>query len=110
MATRDTSVYLHFPWCAKKCPYCDFATRGVAPAEVPHEAYAEALLRELEARAPALSGRRLCSVFFGGGTPSLWAPEALGRVLRAVQGAFDERSPELEVTVECNPSSFDRAK
>ncbi len=108
--SRDTSVYVHFPWCAKKCPYCDFATRGVDPASVPSEAYADAVVRELEARAPSLEGRRLVSVFFGGGTPSLFAPSSLGRVLRAIRGAFAESSGEVEVTVECNPSSFDRAK
>lgn len=103
-----TSVYVHFPWCLKKCPYCDFASAGVRRSEVPHEAYADAVLRELEAR--DLSGRRLESVFFGGGTPSLWSAEALGRVLAGVLAAFAERADDLEITVECNPTSLDRAK
>ena len=105
-----TSVYVHFPWCLAKCPYCDFASGAIRPAEVPHTRYADAVLRELEARAPALGERRLASVFFGGGTPSLWDPRELGRVLGAVRAAFEHEEPDLEVTVECNPTSLDRAK
>lgn len=117
-----TSVYVHFPWCLKKCPYCDFASAGIRRGEVPHEAYADAVLVELERRADALAGRELCSVFFGGGTPSLWEPTQLGRVLRAIRGAFGPSGtspslevpplevPPVEVTVECNPTSLDRAR
>lgn len=108
-----TSVYVHFPWCLAKCPYCDFASASIRRPEVPHDAYADAIERELEARretdAP-LGGRTLTSVFFGGGTPSLWAPRALGRVLAAIRGAFDAEADDLEVTVECNPTSLDRDK
>jgi oxygen-independent coproporphyrinogen-3 oxidase len=106
----DTSVYVHFPWCLAKCPYCDFASVAIGRDDVPHERYADALVRELEARAPSLGGRRLVSVFFGGGTPSLWEASALGRVLAAIEGAFDERTSDVEVTVECNPTSLDRAR
>lgn len=102
----ETSVYVHFPWCARKCPYCDFATEPIHRQAVPHEGYADALLRELDARAGVLEGRVLKSVFFGGGTPSLWSPSALGRTLGAIRGAFAEEAEELEVTVECNPSSL----
>lgn len=105
----DTSVYVHFPYCARKCPYCDFATRAIVPTDVPHVAYADAVLRELEDRRGALVGRRLVSVFFGGGTPSLWQPKQLGRVLAAIRSAFTSEVPDLEITVECNPSSFDEA-
>ncbi len=108
--TRSTSVYVHFPWCLKKCPYCDFATRRTERSAVPHEPYADAVLRELEAWAPDLDGRPLESVFFGGGTPSLWEPKALGRVLRGVLSAFESRAPDVEITVECNPSSLDPAR
>jgi putative oxygen-independent coproporphyrinogen III oxidase len=105
-----TSVYVHFPWCLAKCPYCDFASAAIQRSAVPHEEYADAILRELEARGPALEGRTLSSVFFGGGTPSLWDPRALGRVLARVRAAFDREAPDLEVTVECNPTSLDRDK
>lgn len=107
---RLTSVYVHFPWCAKKCPYCDFATRATEPTAIPHERYADAILRELERRGGSLEGRRLASVFFGGGTPSLWDPDALGRVLAAIKGAFPTHAGSVEVTAECNPSSLDRAR
>ncbi len=106
---RPTSVYIHFPWCARKCPYCDFATRPMRPEAVAHEAYAEAVLAELQARAPSLHGRELKSIFFGGGTPSLWKPEVLGRVSQRIAAAFERRTDELEITVECNPSSLSRA-
>ena len=103
-----TSVYVHFPWCARKCPYCDFATEPIRTSDLPHDAYADALARELEARAPDLAGRALKSVFVGGGTPSLWRPDALGRTLSAIRGAFEQAYEDLEVTVECNPSSLTR--
>jgi oxygen-independent coproporphyrinogen-3 oxidase len=104
------SVYVHFPWCLRKCPYCDFATSPLERAQIPHQAYADAVLRELAMRAPLLAEKRLGSVFFGGGTPSLWEPAQLGRVLSGIVAAFEQVSPELEVTVECNPSSLDRAR
>jgi putative oxygen-independent coproporphyrinogen III oxidase len=103
------SVYVHFPWCLQKCPYCDFASATIRRPEVPSTAYADAVLRELAWRAPELGKRTVTSVFFGGGTPSLWEPQALGSVLQAIQGAFTTDDA-LEVTVECNPSSLDRAK
>jgi oxygen-independent coproporphyrinogen-3 oxidase len=101
-----TSVYVHFPWCARKCPYCDFATEPIRTQELPHDAYADAVLRELDARAADLRGRELKSIFFGGGTPSLWRPDALRRALEAITNGFDQLHDELEVTVECNPSSL----
>ena len=102
-----TSAYIHFPWCLKKCPYCDFASAAVDRADVRDEAYADAVVAELESR--DLSGRHLESVFFGGGTPSLWGADALGRTLEAVRGAFSA-THEVEVTVECNPTSIDAEK
>ncbi|MBW2191574.1 MAG: radical SAM protein, partial [Deltaproteobacteria bacterium] len=104
----QTSVYVHFPWCARKCPYCDFATEPIRANAVPHEGYADAVLRELGARAADLQGRQLKSIFFGGGTPSLWGPNALNRTLQGITSAFERVSDELEVTVECNPSSLTR--
>ena len=102
----STSVYIHFPWCARKCPYCDFATEPIRAKALPHEEYADAVLRELDARAADLQGRALKSIFFGGGTPSLWGPNALRRTLRGITGAFDHVDGDVEVTVECNPSSL----
>ncbi len=102
----QTSVYIHFPWCARKCPYCDFATEPIRANALPHDEYADAVLRELDARTARLQGRELKSIFFGGGTPSLWSPNALKRTLDGITGAFDQVHDELEVTVECNPSSL----
>jgi oxygen-independent coproporphyrinogen-3 oxidase len=100
-------VYVHFPWCLAKCPYCDFVSFGTERSAIDHLGYADAVVRELERRAGALEGQRLVqSVFFGGGTPSLWEPAQLGRVLAALRRQLD-CSEELEVTVECNPTSLD---
>jgi len=104
----ETSVYVHFPWCARKCPYCDFATEPIRANELPHEAYTDALLRELDLRRDGLGGRALKSIFFGGGTPSLWEPAALGRALGQIREAFDQVHDDAEITVECNPSSLER--
>ena len=103
-------VYVHFPFCLKKCPYCDFVSFARAREEIDHRGYADAVLAELERRRPALEGKRLSTVFFGGGTPSLWEPAELGRVLRAILAAAPERADEVEVTVECNPTSLDEAR
>ena len=105
-----TSVYVHFPWCLRKCPYCDFNSYGTPREDVPHAAYADAVIRELERRAPSVEGHALASVFFGGGTPSLWEPRELGRVLAAIRGTFAQHADDLEVTVECNPTSLDRER
>jgi putative oxygen-independent coproporphyrinogen III oxidase len=103
----DLSVYVHFPWCLRKCPYCDFATSPKERAEIAHAEYADAVLKELQFRGPSLADARLFSVFFGGGTPSLWEPRELGRVLSGIRGAFGAEHPDCEITVECNPSSLD---
>jgi oxygen-independent coproporphyrinogen-3 oxidase len=113
-------VYVHFPWCLNKCPYCDFVSYGVGPTgrdQVDHAGYARAVIQELERRAeadPRMPHRRFETVFFGGGTPSLWQPEELGRVLSRVRSVLDcagagggAGPDELEVTVECNPTSLD---
>jgi oxygen-independent coproporphyrinogen-3 oxidase len=100
-------VYVHFPWCLQKCPYCDFLSIAAEPARIPHVAYADAVLSELARRAHELSPGPLGSIFFGGGTPSLWEPKELGRVLHALLAAFPADAGGVEITVECNPSSFD---
>jgi oxygen-independent coproporphyrinogen-3 oxidase len=102
-------VYVHFPWCLKKCPYCDFYSLATERETIPHAAYADAVIRELERRAADLGGHRLQSVFFGGGTPSLWQTHELGHVLERILSLF-RSDGEVEVTAECNPSSFDGEK
>jgi putative oxygen-independent coproporphyrinogen III oxidase len=100
-------VYVHFPWCLAKCPYCDFVSY-VAP-NIDHAGYADAVLREIDARADLVEGRRVESIFFGGGTPSLWKARDLGRVLSGVRQrvGLSATSGDLEITVECNPTSLD---
>lgn len=110
--TRALGVYVHFPWCLKKCPYCDFVSFAAKPEMIDGRGYADRVLAELRERAPSAEGGRLESVFFGGGTPSLWDPSELGKVLAGILAAFPEREGEVEVTVECNPTSldYDRAR
>jgi oxygen-independent coproporphyrinogen-3 oxidase len=104
---KRAGIYVHFPWCLAKCPYCDFVSY-VSQDAIDHAGYADAILRELDQRAHAFAGRRFESVFFGGGTPSLWAARELGRVLAGLRSRFEgAMAPDAEVTVECNPTSLD---
>ena len=105
--TADLGVYVHFPWCLKKCPYCDFLSVAAERPALPHTAYADSVIAELERRVVTLGDVRLVSVFFGGGTPSLWEPVELGRVLSRIRELVPHQAFDLEVTVECNPTSFD---
>jgi putative oxygen-independent coproporphyrinogen III oxidase len=102
----EVGVYVHFPWCIKKCPYCDFLSVPSARQDIPHARYADAVVREIAARQNELGALRLRTVFFGGGTPSLWHSKELGRVLRAIEGAFGSGPGSPEITVECNPGSL----
>jgi putative oxygen-independent coproporphyrinogen III oxidase len=103
---RTAGIYVHFPYCLAKCPYCDFVSYATERSAIDHAAYANAVLAELQARRASLAGRVVSSLFFGGGTPSLWDPAQLGRVIAAVREQL-ECSEDLEVTVECNPTSID---
>jgi oxygen-independent coproporphyrinogen-3 oxidase len=98
-------VYIHFPYCRKRCPYCDFAVH--ARQRIPHERYADAVLHELAVRAPLFDGRRAVSLYFGGGTPGLWRPDCLGRVVAGVRERFSLDAA-AEVTVEANPDDLPR--
>lgn len=95
-------VYVHFPFCERLCPYCDFAVRvSQAP---PHDDYADGVLAELAARAPRYAGRTLETIYLGGGTPGMWRPDAVARVLEAVAQRFPLRGAHaLEITCEVNP-------
>jgi putative oxygen-independent coproporphyrinogen III oxidase len=114
---RSASLYVHFPYCLTKCPYCDFVSYKTAREAIDHIGYADAVIAELKARARYVAHawseqdepRRIESVFFGGGTPSLWEPHELGRVLAAARESFT-CSEALEVTVECNPTSLDEER
>lgn len=100
-------VYVHFPYCLSKCPYCDFASRA-APS-IPHERYADGVLREIVLREEEFPSRPATSVFFGGGTPSLWEPAQVARVLDAIRSAYP-LAPGAEVTLEANPGAADESR
>ena len=102
-ASRPLGVYVHVPFCRARCPYCDFATTVREP--IPHDDYAAAVTAELSARGGWFRGERapdLRSIYFGGGTPGLWRPQAIGRVIETTRRIFDASGP-LEITVETNP-------
>jgi oxygen-independent coproporphyrinogen-3 oxidase len=100
-------VYIHFPYCLSKCPYCDFASR--AEAVIPQQRYTDAVLLELRARAAQFPDREAISIYFGGGTPSLWDPPQVGRVLREIGELWHVR-PDAEVTLEANPGTTDEER
>lgn len=97
-------VYVHFPYCLSKCPYCDFAS--VVAEKIPHERYARAVERELARRREEHGPREVDSIYFGGGTPSLWEPSFVGGVIREVEALFG-LAPGCEITLEANPGAAD---
>jgi putative oxygen-independent coproporphyrinogen III oxidase len=127
------SVYVHIPWCLKKCPYCDFNSHELSPPTlpavaapgggafrtgrpgsetsgmVPESRYLEALRADLEASLPMVWGRRVVSVFIGGGTPSLFSPEAIGLLLEDLRARLP-LEPGCEITLEANPGTFERER
>ena len=106
-APPPLSLYVHFPWCERKCPYCDFNSHAVRD-ELPEQAYIDALLKDLEQELPAVWGRTVHSVFLGGGTPSLFSPEAIDRLLSGVRARLPLH-PQAEITLEANPGSSEQA-
>jgi oxygen-independent coproporphyrinogen-3 oxidase len=108
LATPPLSLYVHFPWCVRKCPYCDFNSYTLQ-GELDERRYVEALERDLEAQAAEVAGRDVVSIFFGGGTPSLFSPEAIGRVIAAARRHLT-LAADVEVTMEANPGAIERGK
>ncbi|MFI8719141.1 radical SAM family heme chaperone HemW [Stenotrophomonas sp. NPDC077464] len=102
------SLYVHLPWCVRKCPYCDFNSHQ-AKGDLPFEAYVDALVRDLDQDLPLVWGRVVNSVFFGGGTPSLFPPEAIDRLLQAASARL-RFAPNLEVTLETNPGTAEHGR
>ena len=107
-ALPPLSLYVHIPWCLKKCPYCDFNSHE-AHETPPEDAYVDALIADLEHALPSIWGRKVGSVFIGGGTPSLFSAEAIGALLSAVRARVP-LNPDAEITLEANPGTFERAK
>jgi putative oxygen-independent coproporphyrinogen III oxidase len=102
------SLYAHFPWCVRKCPYCDFNSHTLH-GEVPEAEYIAALLGDLTAQGEAAQGRKIVSVFFGGGTPSLFSPEAMARLLAELQSRL-KFADDIEITLEANPGTIEHGR
>jgi putative oxygen-independent coproporphyrinogen III oxidase len=105
-ALPPLSVYVHLPWCLRKCPYCDFNSHEGRPDEA---RYLDALRTDLESALPLVWGRRIHSVFIGGGTPSLFSPEGIDRLLADLRARLP-LEPGCEVTLEANPGTFERER
>ena len=103
-------VYVHLPWCLRKCPYCDFNSYARRPGEaLPERRYVEALLADLEHELPRVWGRRVGSVFLGGGTPSLFSPEAIAALLQGLRARLPLRA-DCEITLEANPGTAEQGR
>lgn len=108
MAFIPLALYIHVPWCIRKCPYCDFNSHH-APTDLPEQQYIQALLADLSQELPAIWGRRLESIFIGGGTPSLLSAESMDELLAGIRALIPFR-PNLEITLEANPGTFEQEK
>ena len=104
-ALPPLSLYIHVPWCVRKCPYCDFNSHK-SPDDLPEQAYIDALIRDLEQEVPHIWGRTVQSIFIGGGTPSLFSAEAYERLFSSIR-ALLPLSPNIEITLEANPGTFE---
>jgi oxygen-independent coproporphyrinogen-3 oxidase len=106
-APPPLAVYVHLPWCLRKCPYCDFNSHERAPTEVPEARYLQALRADLEAALPLVWGRTVHTVFIGGGTPSLFSPDAIDTLLSDLRMLLPLEA-DCEITMEANPGTFER--
>jgi oxygen-independent coproporphyrinogen-3 oxidase len=106
-ALPPLSLYVHLPWCIKKCPYCDFNSHEMAGADMPEQRYIDALIADLEASLPLIWGRSVHSIFIGGGTPSLFSPAAIDRLLGELRARL-RLDAACEITLEANPGTFEK--
>ena len=107
-ALPPLSLYIHIPWCIKKCPYCDFNSHSLKNS-LPEEAYIDALLADLQTELPNIWGRPVETIFFGGGTPSLFQAASIDRLLSGLRSLL-RLQPEAEITLEANPGTFEIEK
>ena len=103
------SLYIHLPWCVRKCPYCDFNSHETKKEDIEEKKYIDALIRDLEFELPRIWGRSIISIFIGGGTPSLFSAEALDQLLSALRARLNIH-PEIEITLEANPGTAEAEK
>ncbi|MFZ9183665.1 MAG: radical SAM family heme chaperone HemW, partial [Hylemonella sp.] len=101
------SLYVHLPWCLKKCPYCDFNSHEMTGGELPERRYLDALLADLDVCLPLIWGRSVQTIFIGGGTPSLFSPEAIERLLSQLRARL-KLAADCEITLEANPGTFEK--
>lgn len=102
------SLYIHFPWCVRKCPYCDFNSHELKSG-LPEQQYIAALLNDLEQELPAVWGRPVTSIFMGGGTPSLFSPEAIDNLISGIRARLNFNN-DIEITMEANPGTAEQSK
>ena len=103
------SLYVHLPWCLKKCPYCDFNSHEMRDGEMPEQRYLDALVADLEAALPLIWGRSVHSIFIGGGTPSLFSPGSIDRLLADIRARL-KLPADCEITLEANPGTFEKER
>jgi oxygen-independent coproporphyrinogen-3 oxidase len=106
-ALPPLSLYVHLPWCLRKCPYCDFNSHAITAGDMPEQAYLEALVADLEASLALVWGRTVHSIFIGGGTPSLFSPKSIDRLLADIRARL-RLAADCEITLEANPGTFER--
>ena len=106
-ALPPLSLYVHLPWCLKKCPYCDFNSHEVRSGDMPEQRYLDALVADLEGALPLVWGRPIHSIFIGGGTPSLFSPQAIDRLIGDIRARL-RLEPDCEITLEANPGTFEK--
>jgi putative oxygen-independent coproporphyrinogen III oxidase len=107
--TIPLSLYIHLPWCVRKCPYCDFNSHEARADSLPEALYINALMKDLEENLPKIWGRRILSIFFGGGTPSLFSSAGISRILTEVNTRLPFGA-DTEVTLEANPGTIDESR
>jgi oxygen-independent coproporphyrinogen-3 oxidase len=108
VALPPLALYVHLPWCLKKCPYCDFNSHE-QPGDLPEARYLAALRADLEAALPLVWGRRVVSIFIGGGTPSLFSPAGIDQLIADIRARLPLQ-PGIEITLEANPGTFERER
>jgi putative oxygen-independent coproporphyrinogen III oxidase len=108
LAHPPLSLYMHFPWCVRKCPYCDFNSYTLH-GELAEDRYIDALERDIQSQSTEVAGREIISIFLGGGTPSLFSPHAIARVLDATRKHLTV-AKDVEVTMEANPGTIERGR
>ena len=106
MTIPPLSLYIHLPWCIRKCPYCDFNSHGVK-GTLPEDEYIQALLKDLDGDVGDVHGRKLKSIFIGGGTPSLFSGKAITHLLQEVENRIPFE-PDIEITLEANPGTVEQ--